>query len=452
MKILILGAGRVGSSLASTLSKQQYEVSIVDLNKNRLQRLQEDLDLATEVGHGSYPSTLKKVGADEETILLAVTSSDECNITSCQIAKSKFNVKKTICRLSDASYLNSLSAFGENNIDIAISPENEVTEHLVDLIKHPGADQIESFANGSIKVVSVKAKKDGMLVNRELKSIESDMPDTNTFVPAIYRKGKPLIPDGKTIIKENDEIYFLAAESDIDSVVQEMRLQDNSSSRMMIVGGGKIGFALAKALEENYKIKIIDPSEDRCEIISNKLNRTIVLKGEGSDEELLKSENIENIDIFCSLTNDDETNIMSAFLAKKLGAKKTIIIVNNYTYINILPKNFVDIALSPQRLTVSMVLQHLAKGDVPQEVMLKMQSGAEAIEGIIHKNKFTENFFDLPISEIPLPKNCVIAAVIRQNEIFMHSKNLLLKPNDKIIVFILGKTEKENIDNLFLKD
>ncbi len=452
MKILILGAGRVGSSLASTLSKQQYEVSIVDLNKNRLQRLQEDLDLATEVGHGSHPSTFKKIGADEETILLAVTNSDECNITSCQIAKSKFNVKKTICRLSDASYLDSLSAFGENNIDIAISPENEVTEHLVDLIKHPGAEQIESFANGSIKVVSVKAKKDGMLVNRELKSIESDMPDTNTFVPAIYRKGKPLIPDGKTIIKENDEIYFLAAESDIDSVVQEMRLQDNSSSRMMIVGGGKIGFALAKALEENYKIKIIDPSEERCEIISNKLNRTIVLKGEGSDEELLKSENIENIDIFCSLTNDDETNIMSAFLAKKLGAKKTIIIVNNYTYINILPKNFVDIALSPQRLTVSMVLQHLAKGDVPQEVMLKMQSGAEAIEGIIHKNKFTENFFDRPISEIPLPKNCVIAAVIRQDEIFMHSKNLLLKPNDKIIVFILGKTEKENIDNLFLKD
>ncbi len=452
MKILILGAGRVGSSLASTLSKQQYEVSIVDLNKDRLQRLQEDLDLATEVGHGSYPNTLKKVGADEETILLAVTNSDECNITSCQIAKSKFNVKKTICRLSDAQYLDSLSAFGENNIDIAISPENEVTEHLVDLIKHPGAEQIESFANGSIKVVSVKAKKDGMLVNRELKSIESDMPDTNTFVPAIYRKGKPLIPDGKTIIKENDEIYFLAAESDIDSVVQEMRLQDNSSSRMMIVGGGKIGFALAKALEENYKIKIIDPSEDRCEIISNKLNRTIVLKGEGSDEELLKSENIENIDIFCSLTNDDETNIMSAFLAKKLGAKKTIIILNNYTYINILPKNFVDLALSPQRLTVSMVLQHLAKGDVPQEVMLKMQSGAEAIEGVIHKNKFTENFFDRPISEIPLPKNCVIAAVIRQDEIFMHSKNLLLKPNDKIIVFILGKTEKENIDNLFLKD
>ena len=167
--------------------------------------------------------------------MLAVTNSDECNITSCQIAKSKFKVKKTICRLSDSSYLQSLEAFGEKNIDIAIGPENEVTEHLADLIRHPGAEQIESFANGSLKVVSVKAKKDGMLVNRELKSIKSDMPDTNTYVPAIYRKGKPLIPDGKTIIKENDEIYFIAAESDIDGIVQEMRLQDTTSSRIMTV-------------------------------------------------------------------------------------------------------------------------------------------------------------------------------------------------------------------------
>ena len=452
MKILILGAGRVGSSLASKLSRDEYEVSIVDLNKDKLLSLQEDFDLATEIGHASHPMTLEKAGADEDTIVLAVTNSDECNITSCQIAKSKFNVKKTICRLSDSSYINSLEAFGKDSIDIAIGPENEVTEHLIDLIKHPGAEQIESFANGSLKVVSVKAKKDGMLVNRELKSIKSDMPDTDTFVPAIYRKGKPLIPNGKTIIKENDEIYFLAAEGDIDGVVQEMRLQDTSSSRMMIIGGGKIGYALASALEDDYKIKVIDPDKDRCEMLSRELNRTIVLKGAGSDEELLKSENIENIDVFCALTNDDETNIMSAFLAKKLGAKKTIIIVNNYTYINILPKNFVDIALSPQRLTVSMVLQHLAKGDIPQDVIFKMQSGAEAIEGIIHQNRFTEKFFGKAIAEIPLPENCVIAAVIRGDETFMNSRDLLLNPGDRIIVFILGKTDKEKIENLFIED
>ena len=245
MKILILGAGRVGSSLASTLSRENYDVSIIDHNKDKLLRLQEDFDLATVIGHASHPNTLESAGADEETILLAVTSSDECNIASCQIAKSKFKVKKTICRLSDASYLDSLDAFGEGNIDIAIGPENEVTDHLVDLIKHPGAEQIETFANGSLKVVSVKAKKDGMLVNRELKSINSDMPDTQTFVPAIYRKGKPFIPDGKTIIKENDELYFVAAEDDIDSVVQEMRLQDTSSPRIMIIGGWKNWFCIS---------------------------------------------------------------------------------------------------------------------------------------------------------------------------------------------------------------
>ncbi|MDA7796892.1 Trk system potassium transporter TrkA [Gammaproteobacteria bacterium] len=452
MKILILGAGRVGSSLARTLSRESYDVSIVDVNKDKLLKLQEDSDLATVIGHASHPDTLASAGADNDTILLAVTSSDECNITACQIAKSKFNVKKTICRLSDASYLNSLDAFGKDNIDIAIGPENEVTDHLVDLIKHPGAEQIETFANGLLKVVSVKAKRDGMLVNRALKSIKSDMPETSTFVPAIFRKGKPFIPDGKTIIKENDELYFVAAEEDIDTVVQEMRLQDTSSSRVMIIGGGKIGFALAKKLEDKYKIKIIDPDRDRCEVLSRELNRTIVLNGGGSDEELLKSENIENIDVFCALTNDDETNIMSAFLAKKLGAKKTIILVNNYTYINILPKNFVDIALSPQRLTVSMVLQHLAEGDVPQDVIFKMESGAEAIEGVVHRNQFTQEYLGKPVAEIPLPENCVVAAVTRGDETFMGSDGLLLSVGDRIIVFILGKTNKNQIQNLFLAD
>jgi len=452
MKILILGAGRVGSSLARTLSRESYDVSIVDVNKDKLLKLQEDSDLATVIGHASHPDTLASAGADNDTILLAVTSSDECNITACQIAKSKFNVKKTICRLSDASYLNSLDAFGKDNIDIAIGPENEVTDHLVDLIKHPGAEQIETFANGLLKVVSVKAKRDGMLVNRALKSIKSDMPETSTFVPAIFRKGKPFIPDGKTIIKENDELYFVAAEEDIDTVVQEMRLQDTSSSRVMIIGGGKIGFALAKKLEDEYKIKIIDPDRDRCEVLSRELNRTIVLNGGGSDEELLKSENIENIDVFCALTNDDETNIMSAFLAKKLGAKKTIILVNNYTYINILPKNFVDIALSPQRLTVSMVLQHLAEGDVPQDVIFKMESGAEAIEGVVHRNQFTQEYLGKPVAEIPLPENCVVAAVTRGDETFMGSDGLLLSVGDRIIVFILGKTNKNQIQNLFLAD
>ena len=449
MKILILGAGRVGSSLASTLSRQEYEVSIVDLNKDKLLRLQEDYDLATEIGHASHPITLEKAGADENTILLAVTNSDECNITSCQIAKSKFNVKKTICRLSDSSYLESLEAFGEKNIDIAIGPENEVTEHLVDLIKHPGAEQIESFANGSIKVVSVKAKKDGKLVNRELKSIKSDLPDIDTFVPTIFRKNKPVVPDGSTVIKENDEVYFLSSEENIDKIVNELRDQGDTTSRIMIVGGGRIGLSLAMTLEKHYKVKVLEQDHTKCESIAKDLNKAIVLKGSGSDEELLRSENIENIDVFCALTNDDETNIMSAFLAKKLGAKKTLIILNNYSYINILPKSFVDLPLSPQRMTVSLVMQHLTSVDMPQEVLLKMNSGVEALEGVIHFNNDTKDLFGSKYTLLPLPENSVLGSIYRNGKNIIPSDDLTIERDDHLIVFINGKTDKSQIEKLF---
>ena len=203
-----------------------------------------------------------------------------------------------------------------------------------------------------------------MLVNRALKSIKEDLPNIEASVTAIYRKKKPMIPDGDTVIKEGDEVYFLAKKEDVDAVVSEIRNQGERHKRVMIVGGGKIGFELARNIEDKLRLKLIEPDKDRCEFLSSELKKAIVLRGNGSDEDLLRTENIENIDLFCAVTNDDEANIMSAFLAKKLGVKKTIIILNNYSYINILPKGFVDVALSPQRLTVSMVLQHLYTGDV----------------------------------------------------------------------------------------
>ena len=449
MNILILGAGRVGRSIAKSLSSQSYDVCVVDLDNEKLKDLQEDYDLAITCGHGSHPKTLKRAGVNESSILLAVTNDDEVNLIACQLSKSLFGVKKTICRLSDSSYINSLNSFGKNAIDIAISPELEVTQHIIDLINHPGAEQIESFANGLVKLVSVKAKKDGRLVNRELKSIKSDIPNTNMFIPTIFRKGKALIPEGSTVIKENDEVYFLSSEKNIDKIVSEMREQDSSSSRIMIIGGGRIGFALALHLEKSYKVKLIEVSHAKCESLSKELDKSIVLHGNGSDEELLKSENIENIDVFCALTNDDETNIMSAFLAKKLGAKKTLITLNRYSYINILPKSFVDLAVSPQRLTVSMVLQHLSSADLPQEVLLKMMSGVEALEGVIHENKCTKDLFGESYLDLPLPENTVLGAIVRSNIIMTPDDNLTVEKNDHLILFINGKTDKEQIEKLF---
>ena len=393
MKVLILGAGRVGGSLARALVNNNYDVSIVDQDKAALSELEEKLDIMTVEGHAAHSLSIKKTGADESTTVIAVTSNDEVNIIACQIAKKQFNVKKTICRLAESSYTEDLSVFGEAVIDIVISPEKEVMNHLKELIIHPGTEQIEKFADGTVNLVSVKAKKKGKLVGRELKGFKDDMPDTNAFVASIYRKGKPFIPSGDTVIKENDEIYFISSESNIDQIVNEFREKEDVYSRVMVVGGGKIGFSLAKEIENEYKTKLVDSNKEKCSKLSKKLEKTIVLHGSATDEDLLKSESIENIDIFCALTDDDETNLMSSLLAKKMGAKKTMIILNNPSYLGLVP-GFIDIYIAPYRLTVSSVLQDLRDSDVAQDVLLKMDTGAEAIEGVVHANEYTSEYLE----------------------------------------------------------
>ena len=448
MKIVILGAGRIGGSLARNLSNSNYEVCIVDEDKNKLSDLEDKLDIMTVEGHASHLNTLKKSGLDNETTLLAVTSNDEVNIVACQLAKKVFKVKKTICRFRDDVYFDQLSVFGEGVIDIPISPEDEITSHLKELIDHPGSNQIESFANGKVKLVSVKAKKKGKLVGRELKGIKEDMPNIDAFVPAIYRKGNPFIPSGETIIKENDEIYFISTESNIGAIVDEFRDHEEQYSRIMIAGGGKVGFSLAKDLEKDYNVKLIDSNPERCMKLSKELDKTIVLSGSATDESLLKSENISNIDIFCALTDDDETNVMSSLLAKKMGAKKTMIILNNPSYLGLVP-GFIDIYIAPYRLTVSSVLQDLRDSDVAQDVILKVNLGAEAIEGIVHANEFTSPLFGRPIKDVPLPEGCVIAAIIRHGELIMPSSSVDLTLNDHLIIFLSDKNKINEVEILF---
>jgi trk system potassium uptake protein TrkA len=443
-----LGAGRIGGSLARNLSNSNYEVCIVDEDKNKLSNLEDKLDIMTVEGHASHLNTLKKSGLDNETTLLAVTSNDEVNIVACQLAKKVFKVKKTICRFRDDVYFDQLSVFGEGVIDIPISPEDEITSHLKELIDHPGSNQIESFANGKVKLVSVKAKKKGKLVGRELRGIKEDMPNIDAFVPTIYRKGNPFIPSGETIIKENDEIYFISSESNIGAIVDEFRDHEEQYSRIMIAGGGKVGFSLAKDLEKDYNVKLIDSNPERCMKLSKELDKTIVLSGSATDESLLKSENISNIDIFCALTDDDETNVMSSLLAKKMGAKKTMIILNNPSYLGLVP-GFIDIYIAPYRLTVSSVLQDLRDSDVAQDVILKVNLGAEAIEGIVHANEFTSPLFGKPIKDVPLPEGCVIAAIIRHGELIMPSSSVDLTLNDHLIIFLSDKNKINEVEILF---
>ena len=450
MKVLILGAGRVGGSLARALVNNNYDVSIVDQDKAALSELEEKLDIMTVEGHAAHSLSIKKTGADESTTVIAVTSNDEVNIIACQIAKKQFNVKKTICRLAESSYTEDLSVFGEAVIDIVISPEKEVMNHLKELIIHPGTEQIEKFADGTVNLVSVKAKKKGKLVGRELKGFKDDMPDTNAFVASIYRKGKPFIPSGDTVIKENDEIYFISSESNIDQIVNEFREKEDVYSRVMVVGGGKIGFSLAKEIENEYKTNIVDSNKEKCSKLSKELEKTIVLHGSATDEDLLKSESIENIDIFCALTDDDETNLMSSLLAKKMGAKKTMIILNNPSYLGLVP-GFIDIYIAPYRLTVSSVLQDLRDSDVAQDVLLKMDTGAEAIEGVVHANEYTSELFGKSLKEIPLPEGASIGAVVRHGELLMPDSDVELCINDHLIIFLANKDMISEVEVFFKK-
>ena len=447
MKIAILGAGRVGSSLARNLSNNNYEVSIVDESKSKIDLLQEKLDIGCVVGHAAHKDSFLKLGVDEDTIVIAVTSNDEVNIIACQIAKKQFNAKKTICRFRDTAYIDDLDIFGEGIIDMPISPEYEVTSHLRELIAHPGASQIEEFADGKVKLVSVKAKKQGKLVGRELKNIKDDMTEIDAYVPMIYRKSKPFIPNGDTIIRDNDEVYFISDAESIDTIVDEFR-QGEVFSRIMIVGGGKIGYSLAKELENNYKVKLIDSDHEKCEKLSRNLDKTIVLNGSATDDGLLKSENIDSIDVFCALTNDDETNVMSSLLAKKLGAKKTMIILNNPSYLKLVP-GFIDTYIAPYRLTVSSVLQDLRESDVAQDVLLKMDSGAEAVEGIVHANEHTSHLFGSSIDMIPMPEGASIAAIVRHGQVIMPSKDVNLSLSDHLIVFLEDKNTLNEVERLF---
>ena len=242
----------------------------------------------------------------------------------------------------------------------------------------------------------------------------------------------------------------MTANENVDAVVNEMRLEADPYSRVMIIGGGKIGFNLAQRLEDSYKVKIVESNEERCEEISRSLNKTIVLRGKGADQELLKNENIAQVDVFCALTNDDEANIMSSLLAKKLGATKTMVILNNPSYVNILP-GFVDSCIAPHRLTVSSVLQYLRESDVAQDVILKMHSGAEALEGIVHANEYTSDYFGKSIKELPLPDEASIGAIVRKGNVIMPSSEVELCIEDHLIIFLSNKEKVKEVEKLFTK-
>lgn len=450
MKIIILGAGQIGSSVAEHLASEKNDITVVDIDGDRLRELQDRLDIGTVAGHASYPDVLLRAGAEDADMLIAVTNSDEINMVACQIAYSQFRTPTKISRIRSRSYLerNTLFCNEAVPIDVIISPELLVTKNIHRLIEYPGALQVVEFAEGKVQLVAVKAYYDGPIVGHELREIRSHMPNIDTRVAAIFRRDHAILPSADTVIEVDDEVFFIASREHILPVMSELREIDKPYKRILIAGGGNIGQRLAQATEKKYKVKIIERNYSRCRELSELLRRTIVLNGHASDRELLISENIENVDVFCALTNDDEANIMSSMLAKRLGAKKVITLISNPAYVDLVQGGEIDIAISPQQISLGSLLTHVRKGDITNVHSLR-RGAAEALEVIAHGDSKSSKVVGRRLDEIEEIPGSTIGAIVRGDEVLIAHRYLIIEPDDHVIVFLTDKSKIKQVERLF---
>jgi trk system potassium uptake protein TrkA len=425
MKIIVLGAGQVGASVAETLSSEANDITVVDNEPRRLHELQERFDLRTVLGEAAHPDVLRRAGAEDADMIIAVTNSDETNMVACQVAYTLFHTPTKIARVRARDYLDEPDLFSQEAlpIDVVISPEKLVIDQLQRLIEYPGALQVLDFAGGRAQLVAIQAYSDGPLVGHQIRDLASRIPGDRVRVAAIFRRGSPIIPQGETVIEAGDEVFFIAPTRDIRAVMGEMRHVDREVRRIMLVGGGNIGLGLAAALEQRYHIKVIEHNPVRVQRISQELSRSLVLLGDAADEELLVEENIENTDVFCAVTNDDEANILSGMLAKRLGARKVISLINRSAYVDL-----------------------VQSGDMVHSLR---RGAAEAIEAVAHGDRKTSRVVNRAVGEIRLPPQTTIGAIVRGDEVIMAHHDTVIEAEDHVILFVVDKKRIAEVERLF---
>jgi trk system potassium uptake protein TrkA len=450
MKIIILGAGQVGASVATNLASEANDITVVDDNAVILQDLQDRLDIRTVKGYASHPDVLKQAGADDADMIIAVTRNDEINMVACQVAYTLFHTPTKIARVRSVDYLKYTRLFSQDAlpVDVLISPEQLVTDYIERLIEYPGALQVLDFAGGKVQLVAVHAYHGGPLVGHELSDLRKHMPGIDARVASIFRGGKPIVPRGDTIIELDDEVFFVAARKHIRAVMGELRKKDKPVKRVIIAGGGNIGMRLATAIEGQYQVKIIERNEKRAKLLSESLDRAIVLLGDAADEELLLEESIDSTDVFCALTNDEEANILSAMLAKRLGARKVMSLINRASYVNLVQSDVIDVAISPQQATIGSLLTHIRRGDVVMVHSLR-RGAAEAIEAVAHGDRNSSNVVGRAIEEIKLPRGTAIGAIVRSEEVIIAHHDSVIESDDHVILFLSDKSCIQEVERLF---
>ena len=465
MKILILGAGRVGESVAEVLASEKNDITVVDTDPQRLAPLQARLDLRTVAGNGIQPSVLRDAGIEDTDMLIACAPLDETNLVACKVAHDRFGVPTTIARVrsdefGDGSALLDKSGFA---VDRVICPEASVTRYIGKLIEYLSALQVLEFARGLVSLVAVRAVPEGPMVRHALAEIPALVPDAEMRIVAIYRRDKALVRlDGTTRVEPGDEVFVLAATAHLPRVLAALGKLGEPTRRIMIAGGGKVGLRLARQLHADHELKIIEPSRARCDYLAAQLPAgVLVLHGDATDEALLGGENVQDMDLFVALTSDDEDNIMACLLAKRLGVRRVAGVINRRAYAELVQGTAIDIAISPAHAVLGELLTHVRRGDVEAVHSLR-RGAAEALEAVVRGDAKHCRIAGRRIDELELPAGAQIGAIVRglhladgsaaenarPRVIVPHHDTTILQ-HDHVIVFVPSKRMVREIEKLF---
>jgi trk system potassium uptake protein TrkA len=463
MKIIIVGAGRVGSSVAEALVSEANDITVIDSDSTRIAELQDRFDLRGAVGNAALPSILKLAGADDADMLIAVTAGDEINLVACKIAADLYNIPTRIARVRNVELQQHPNLIGEGGFRAShvIFPEQTVTDYLLKLIEFPEALQVLEFADGRASLIAVRAFAGGPLVTHQIKDLRRHIPNVDTRIVAIFRNEASVRCEGDTLIQPGDEIFFLAASRDIRTVMGELRRMDKPVRRVVLAGGGNIGLRLARALDtgdgldtpERFNVKIIEANKRRAEQLAQQVSADVlVLNGDATDEDLLTQEGVQDTDLFIALTNDDENNIMSSLLAKRLGARRVISLINRKSYGDLMQGTQIDIAVSPSYATLSALLRFVRRGDVVAAHSLR-RGASEALELVVHGDASSSRIVGKSIEQIEMPRGATIGAVVRgsgdRTEVLMAHHDVVIQPGDHLIVFVDNKRIIPRVEKLF---
>ena len=450
MQIIILGDNEVSKGLATAISSNEHDVTVVGTSETALNEFAENLDIRVIHGYPSYPNVLRQAGADDADMLIAVTDNDEVNMIACEVAHALFNTPNKIARIRAAEYLDKKALFGNEviAIDVCISPEKMITDHIVQLIAYPGAQRVYDFAGGKVRMVLIKPYYGGVLIGKALSEIKDYVKNIPLRVVAIMRDGQAIKINKNTIIETGDDLLFITGRDNIRKMMDAFGRLDRANSRIMIAGGGNIGMRLAESLQVKYQVKLVEHNQRRSDHIANELSTATVLYGDASDKKLLIDENIENMDVFCAVTNDDEANIMSCMQAKRLGVRQVMALVKRPAYADLVAGSEIDIPISPQQITVGSILAHIRKGDIVS-VYNMPNSQAEVIEVVVHGDEKNSKTIGTSIREVKTPTGVSISGLIRNHSDLILERDTVIQSEDHILVFVEDSKYISGVEKLF---